>query len=756
MKKPLLPATVKVCCIALFICFSLFSRKASAQCNVNERYDNIISGYHSSIALKDSGNFAVWGSSMLQTGAADAYSPQNIDSAHYTGLTKSTIIYKAAIGGKSAGTDVDQAILLTSTGIWAWGIVGNVLKSTVKSTAVFGRITSPTGGFGSTTLGLPTGVNPSDVQSMFATYQTLILLTKIVGGSGGNVYVLTQASLAVEANGGAVATAGSSSWQKVKTDANTYLSGVTAVRGQVYNASNNAFVALTSGGQVYTWGNTTYLGSGAVAARNYATAMTLPMENGLNIVPKIIGVTGGGASGATVKNTYYVLSATGNLYALGDNSQKQCGDFTTTERQNWVRVKKSSAANDYLTNINFISCQEHCASYPGIAAITNSGELYTWGNNSSGMLARSDNGQVGGNLTTTTYDPGLTAGISGAVVSVEMGGHTLVYLKEGNAQFCYAGHYTNGSMGDGGTGDNGSSSASALLLNCSSTPNISICGYVPVAASTTQSQITLSPSSIVANGTSTTTITITLKTSGGALLGKSGGIVLISTTAGTIGTVIDNNDGTYTAILTSSATAGNATLSFSINGSSASATAIATFTSLLPVLWSDLGAKRKSKDVSVEWETSYEQNVANFIVQRSSNGVDWNNQSENILPSNTAGKHRYQYTDNKFSSGYLFYRIIATDADGKFSYSKVLSVLPVQETDKVILFPIPVISSFSLGNIVPEQLRQVQLYNMNGVLLNTWNGYREKFEVSTLASGNYTVKLVAVDGTVQAIQLRKQ
>ena len=753
MKKPLPSLTAPVTIVVLFSSIFLIPQVSSAQCNVNDRYDNIISGYHSSIALKNGGGYAVWGSSMSDTGTTDVYSPRDLDSAHYPGLTSASIIYKAAIGGKSGGTDVDQAILLTTEGLWAWGVTGNVLKTTLKNTNAFGRIVSPSG---ATTAGLPAGVAPTDVQELFATYQTLVLLTKITGAGTGNVYILTQTSLAVEGNGGTAGTAGSSTWQKIKTDASTYLSGVTAVRGQVNSASNNAFMALTSGGQLYTWGNNTYLGAGASSARNYATAMTLPMEGGLNIVPKIIGVTGGGASGANVKNTYYVLSYTGNLYALGDNSQKQCGDFTTTERTSWVRVKKSSAANDYLTNVNFFSCQEHCSSYPAIAAITTSGALYTWGNNSSGMLARSDNGAVGGNLTTTTYDPGLTAGISGAAISAEMGGHTLVYLKEGSSQFCYAGHYTNGSMGDGGTGNNGSSSASTLLLNCATTPNMAICGYVPVVASTTQSQITLSPSSIVANGTSTTTITITLKTSGGAVLGKSGGIVVISTTAGTIGTVIDNNDGTYTAILTSSATAGTATLSFSINGNSASATATATFTSLLPVLWTEIRATRKSKDVLVEWGTSYEQNIRDFVVQRSPNGVDWSNAADAIQPSNSSGQHHYQFTDTKFLAGYVFYRIVSTDLDGKISYSRTVSVPPALETEKATLYPIPVISSFSIANIVPEQLRQVQLYNMNGVLLNTWNGYRDKFDVSTLPGGNYTVKIVAADGTVQAIQLRKQ
>ena len=65
------------------------------------------------------------------------------------------------------------------------------------------------------TYGLPTGVSPTDVASMFATYQTLVITTKINGSTGGDVWVLTQASTAVESQGG---TGGASStWKQVKT-----------------------------------------------------------------------------------------------------------------------------------------------------------------------------------------------------------------------------------------------------------------------------------------------------------------------------------------------------------------------------------------------------------------------------------------------------------------------------------------------------------------------------------------------------------
>lgn len=733
------------------LCFLfLFSFiKSMGQCNVNEKYDKIISAYHSSIALKDNGVYAVWGSAMQKTGATDQLSPQDINSTNYTGLTGTVL--KAAMGGKNAGAQVDQAVLLTTTGLWAWGIAGNVVSTGVKSGAAFGR-TSTTSANGFNTYGLPSTLTPTDVASLYATYQTLILLT-----TSGNVWVLTQTNQTVEANGGTTTTAGSGSsqWKQVKTGASTYLTNVTAVRGQVSSNALNAFIALTSTGEVYTWGNSTYLGnSTASAARNYATQMTIPSEF-TSSVPKMIGVTGGIGTTSTTKNTYYLLSNAGNLYSLGDNTQRQCGDFTITERTAWVRVKKSSAASDYLTNINFFSCQEHNTSYPATAAVLTDGSLYTWGNNSSGMIGRTDNGLAGGGLTTASFDPGSMVGFSGKAVSVEIGGHTMVYLKEGSSQFCYVGHYTNGSMGDGTSGNNGAASASTLKHDCNSTPSISICGYVPIAASSAQSVISASPTSIVADGASTSLVTVRLKDASGNNLTSSGGTVTVTTSAGTAGSVTDNNDGTYTLTLTSSTTATTANLGFAINGATASNTVQVNFTSTLPLYWMSVQAYRQNKWVQISWTTTNELNTKNFSVERSLNGTDWTAVASNIPAIKLAGNNQYRQTDTAYNAGKISYRIKQQDVNGRSTYSPVRMVSAITEKPLVSVYPIPADNSFYLGNAVPAQIKKVNLVSFTGTTVKSWNGYQSAYPIQELPAGNYILRIETVSD-VQVVKFSKQ
>lgn len=509
-----------------------------SQCNPSDKYDKIISAYHQSVALKSNGAYAAWGEAVSSTGG-DVLSPQEINSTNYTVLGSDTPL-KATIGGDSNS----QTIILTNNGLYTMGESSGVLLSTtIKNTAAFSKITYNIGN-SETTTKLPTGILPTDVQMMVASYQTLIILAK------GNVFVLTQANAALQGNGSALS---GTSWSTVKTGSSTVLSNIIQVRAQVSSSSIGAIMALSSNGKVYTWGPTTYLGDTSSAiSRNYASEMTLPSEFSSSNVPKMIGVTGGDIT--NTKNSYFLLSNSGSLYALGYNNNRQLGDFSTTERKSWVNVQKTAGVN--FTDVEFISAQEHSANYPAAALITKTGVLYSWGTNNGFMIGRPSD--------TTNYDPGIPNGFTQGVdkaITTEMGGHTLVYLKEGSDKFCYVGHRVQGSMGDGTN-----TSTNESTFNCSATPTLSICGSVPIVASPVTSEISVNQPIVAANGTSTSIITIRLKDSLGNYLTTSGGVVTVFTDLGTLGTVVDNNNGTYTVILTSSTNAGTATITYAING----------------------------------------------------------------------------------------------------------------------------------------------------------------------------------------------
>ncbi|MEY2894520.1 MAG: hypothetical protein RIS42_239, partial [Bacteroidota bacterium] len=542
----------------LSLVFGLNATQLAAQCVPTNKYDKIISAFHQSVAIKSDGTYSVWGDLMANNGTSAVLSPQDINATNYPALTGTVL--KASIGSSRTSA---QAILLSTTGLYAWGSAGSVLESSLTGNGdSFRRITTPTGGDGST--GLPAGVAPADVKMMFTSYQTLVLVT-----NAGNVWVLTQAAMELTGNGltGVPSTAQAKTWYKVKTGAGVDLANIDAVRGQVADGSHNALMAVTTSGNIYTWGSSTFLGDGSnAAAKSYATAMSLP--SGVTAADvKMIGVNGGNRTTTSTNNTYYILSNQGFLYAMGENNNKQVGDYTTTTRTSWVNVKQNASTN--MSGISSFSVQEHDAAYSAAVAVTTSGNLYTWGENQRNMLGQTNAAQ--------NYDPAIPSTFnqgSDLALFAEIGGHTLVYLKQGSTQFCYVGHKINGSMGDGTSVDQ-----DIVAFDCNNTPSLYICGSVPVVASPITSLISANPTSINADGSSTSTITIQLKDSAGNNLTTTGGTVTVATSAGTLGTVVDNNNGTYTVTLTSSNTATTANITYVLNGTNGTNTASVAFVS---------------------------------------------------------------------------------------------------------------------------------------------------------------------------------
>lgn len=81
------------------------------------------------------------------------------------------------------------------------------------------------------------------------------------------------------------------------------------------------------------------------------------------------------------------------------------------------------------------------------------------------------------------------------------------------------------------------------------------------------SLISADPVEIIADGSSTSTITVQARDAGGTNLTTGGDEVILETDAGTLlGSIVDNGDGTYTQQLESSTTAGTATVAGTING----------------------------------------------------------------------------------------------------------------------------------------------------------------------------------------------
>lgn len=429
-------------------------------------YDNLISGFHASIVKEANGDFKIWGQHTQPDGTTAQIVPTVIapsvtasNNYNYQGA-----ILKAAIGSTVSGgiTIQHQFAVLTTVGLYIWGTPGVLVSTTIKSTASFNSVVIGTFGVaGVKADGLPNGVSPSQVKMMFGSYGTLAIVT-----CDGAAWILTH-------QGGKKADGtnnnnNSNVWHRVYTAANTPLDTVVAMRG-----TPNAMIALTTSGEVFTWGTGTYINSGGATNRSYATQITLPS----GVTPRMIGMTQSSSG-----QSYYLLSTANKLYSMGRNDQRQLGIWSTTDTNFWARPKKPNAAGTASSGVAFddvawFSPNEHDGyEQAAINIITTGQKLYAWGSNSGLMIG----GASGSNDYDPIYMPGASTSTNGLdtadrLVAVETGGHTSVNYKMCSQKFGYVGHKTQGSMGDGSP----ASTNTNINVYSYATANIIICGAPP-------------------------------------------------------------------------------------------------------------------------------------------------------------------------------------------------------------------------------------------------------------------------------------
>lgn len=180
----------------------------------------------------------------------------------------------------------------------------------------------------------------------------------------------------------------------------------------------------------------------------------------------------------------------------------------------------------------------------------------------------------------------------------------------------------------------------------------------------------------------------------------------------------------------------------------------------LPLVLLDFNTTVNNKKVSVNWVTGKEKQLSHFVIERSSNGVSYQDVAMVFANGNSDVKQNYGYSDalNTDTKGVLYYRLKMVDVDGKFQYSEVrlVRIGDKQEEVKVSVYPNPVVNEVRVT--VPatwqNQNVSIDLFNINGQLVKhaavSRSGQTETLNVNGLVAGMYVVKVS--NGTESAIQ----
>ena len=176
-----------------------------------------------------------------------------------------------------------------------------------------------------------------------------------------------------------------------------------------------------------------------------------------------------------------------------------------------------------------------------------------------------------------------------------------------------------------------------------------------------------------------------------------------------------------------------------------------------PVTFLNINARQKGSGVSVEWSTSQEFNSKSFDVEKSADGnTNWNAVASINSAGNSSTVKNYNAYDPQPFKGINFYRIKQVDIDGKFKYSKTVSVkLNLNKTGvTVIENPFQNMLTVDFSSLT-SQVVSVRLTDITGKQvafekwsINTGSTRKDFSNVSGLQQGIYILSISNAGGEI--------
>jgi Secretion system C-terminal sorting domain len=180
----------------------------------------------------------------------------------------------------------------------------------------------------------------------------------------------------------------------------------------------------------------------------------------------------------------------------------------------------------------------------------------------------------------------------------------------------------------------------------------------------------------------------------------------------------------------------------------------------LPLTFTAVKAYQVNETVKVDWQTSNENNLQGYTVERSVDGSNFT--SLGSVPAGNLPDNDYTFTDPSPSNGYNYYRIKSITIDGRVAYSDIMKVYMGSGAAVMKVFPNPI-----SGNVInlqminePADLYQVRVMNTFGqVIISKQLQYSGGNSTQTftlpgnLSHGVYEMEITGSGGTTTNISL---
>lgn len=141
---------------------------------------------------------------------------------------------------------------------------------------------------------------------------------------------------------------------------------------------------------------------------------------------------------------------------------------------------------------------------------------------------------------------------------------------------------------------------------------------------------------------------------------------------------------------------------------------------ILPVDLLDFSAKANNNYVDLEWKTKTESGNNFFTVEKSNDGINFETLqvvNTNAINGNSQSELYYLTQDLNPYTGRNYYRLKQTDIDGKFTYSKVVTV-SFDKKQSVSVYPNPAVNTVYIKGLEINSTR-IEWYDMGGRIVAT-------------------------------------
>ncbi|WP_113637012.1 T9SS type A sorting domain-containing protein [Nubsella zeaxanthinifaciens] len=207
-------------------------------------------------------------------------------------------------------------------------------------------------------------------------------------------------------------------------------------------------------------------------------------------------------------------------------------------------------------------------------------------------------------------------------------------------------------------------------------------------------------------------------------------------TGGKLTSIIETiiyNKTTPSASYAFSTTTVNGPFNVSVSGSSTTFSTV-----VLPLTLVSFTGKKLNVNNVLSWQTQSEVNTDNFLIERSTDGKDYQTVGKVAAKAST-GSNNYSFVDRSALNGDNIYRLKMTDIDGAFTYSDILVSLKREALSSINVYPSPAKDVLFINS---DQNEVLTIYNLEGksVFSKNLKAGTNSVDVSLFKDGVYFVE----------------